>query len=58
MNTLSPRTKKRSIVITLSANLKTIRAIVAQHQVPALSDVQQLKALADEAMKAALQHEK
>lgn len=58
MNTLSPRTKKRPIVITLSANLKTIRAIVAQHQVLALSDVQQLKALADEAMKAALQHEK
>lgn len=58
MDTLSPHTKRRSIVITLSSNLKTIRAIAAQHKTPALSDVQQLESLADEAMKAALQHEK
>ena len=57
MDTLSPHTKKRPLVITLSANLKTIRSIAAQSKVPALSEVQQLKTLADEAMKAALQHE-
>jgi len=58
MDTLSPRTKKRPIVITLSANLKTMRSIAAQHTIPALSEVQQLKTLADEGMTAALQHEK
>lgn len=57
MDTLSPRTKRRPVVITLSANLKTIRSIAAQNKVPALSEVQQLKTLADEAMEAALQHE-
>ncbi len=57
MDTLNPRTKRRPLVMTLNANLKTIRAIAAQHKIPALSDVQQLKNLADEAIKAALQHE-
>lgn len=57
MDTLSPRTKRRPMVITLSANLKTIRSIAAQNKIPAPSEVQQLKALADEAIKAALRHE-
>ena len=57
MDTLSQRTKRRPVVIAVSANLKTIRSIAAQNKVPALSEVQQLRVLADEAMKAALQHE-
>ena len=57
MDALSPRTKKRPLVVTVSANLKTMRSIAAQNKIPALSEVQQLRTLADEAMKAALQHE-
>lgn len=57
MDTLSPRTKRRTLVITLTANLKTIRAIAAQNKTPALSEVEQLRSLSDDAIKVALQHE-
>ena len=54
LDTLSPRVKKRPLVITISARLKTIRAIAAQNKTPTTADVFQLRALADEAMQAAL----
>lgn len=57
MDTLSPRTKRRPTVISLSANLKTIRSIAAASKIPTLSEIQQLKTLADDSVKAALQHE-
>lgn len=57
LDTLSPRTKRRAIVINLTVNLKSIRAIAAQSKVLSLDQVKQLKTLADEAIKYALQHE-
>ena len=54
MDTLSPRTKKRPIVIALAAKLKVIRSIAAQNKVPMLSEVTQLRTLADEALGACL----
>ncbi|HLB33130.1 MAG TPA: hypothetical protein VJK54_02730 [Chthoniobacterales bacterium] len=56
MDTLSPKAKKRPLVITLSAKLKTLRALAAQNPNPTLSDVIALRTLADEAMGAALSH--
>lgn len=56
MDTLSPKTKKRSIVIELTAKLKTIRAVAAQNKTPTLSEVTELKKLADEAIAAGLSH--
>lgn len=56
MDTLSPRVKRRPIVIELTAKLKTIRALAAQSNVLALSEVTQLEKLADEAVSIGLSH--
>ena len=57
MDALCPRVKKRPLVIELTAKLKTIRAIIAENPKPTLTEVTQLKTLADEVMAAALTHE-
>jgi hypothetical protein len=54
MDCLSPSMKKRPAVITISANLKAIRALAAAGHVPTQSDVERMRGLADEAMSAAL----
>jgi len=54
MDCLSPSMKKRPAVITISANLKAIRALAAAGYVPTQSDVERMRGLADEAMSAAL----
>ncbi len=56
MDTLNPKTKKRPLVIELTAKLKIIRAVAAQSKTPTASDLEALKKLADEAMSAALSH--
>lgn len=54
MDCLSPSMKKRPAVITISANLKAIRALAAAGHLPTQSDVERMRDLADEAMSAAL----
>jgi len=54
MDCLSPSMKKRPAVITISANLKAIRALAAAGHLPTQSDVERMRELADEAMSAAL----
>lgn len=56
MDTLSPRLKKRPIVITLAAKLKTMKAIIVQSPKLTESEVAELQVLADEALKSALTH--
>ena len=56
MDTLSPRIKRRSVVIELTAKLKTIRAVAAQSKILTLSEVTQLEKLADEAITIGLSH--
>lgn len=54
MDTLNPKTKKRPLVVELTAKLKTMRAIAAQSNIPTASDVAALEKLANEAVSAAL----
>jgi len=54
MDCLSPSMKKRPAVITISANLKAIRALASAGHLPTQSDVERMRDLADEAMSAAL----
>jgi len=54
MDCLSPSMKKRPAVITISANLKAIRALAAAGHLPTQGDVERMRDLADEAMSAAL----
>lgn len=56
MDTLSPRVKKRPLVLELTAKLKTMRGIMEQNPKPLLTEVIALKTLADEALAAALGH--
>lgn len=56
MDTLNPKTKKRPLVIELTAKLKTIKATAVQSKIPTASDVAALEKLADEAMSIALSH--
>lgn len=56
MDTLNPKTKKRPLVIEITAKLKTMRAVATQSKVPTASDVEALKKLADEAVASALSH--
>ena len=54
MDCLSPTTKKRPIVITITSRLKTIRSLAVPGKIPTEGDVFRMRALADEAMAAAL----
>jgi hypothetical protein len=54
MDCLSPSMKKRPAVITISANLKAIRALAVAGHLPTQSVVEKMRDLADEAMSAAL----
>jgi hypothetical protein len=53
MDSLSPAMKHRPSVITIAANLKTIRALSVQTIPPSRTDVERMRDLADEAMGAA-----
>lgn len=57
MDCLSPSTKKRPIVITITSRLKTIRSIAVPGVTPTQGDVVRMRDLADEAIKAALNKE-
>ena len=54
MDCLSPAMKKRPAVITISANLKAIRALAAADHPLTQGEVDRMRDLADEAMSAAL----
>jgi len=54
MDCLGPSVKKRSAVITISANLKAIRIIATPGHPPTQGEVERMRDLADEAMSAAL----
>lgn len=54
MDCLSPTTKKRPIVITITSRLKTIRSLAVPGKIPTEGDVIRMRALVDEAMAAAL----
>lgn len=54
MDCLSPSMKKRPSVITISADLKAIRALATPSHPPTRGEVDRMRDLADEAMSAAL----
>ena len=54
MDCLSPSMKKRPAVISISANLKAIRALASTGHPPTQGEVERMRDLADEAMSAAL----
>lgn len=54
MDCLGPSMKKRPAVITISANLKAIRAIASPAHPPTQGEVERMRDLADEAVNAAL----
>lgn len=54
MDCLSPSMKSRPAVITISANLKAIRAMASTGHPPTQGEVDRMRDLADEAMSAAL----
>ena len=54
MDCLSPSMKSRPAVITISANLKAIRALASTGHPPTQGEVDRMRDLADEAMSAAL----
>jgi hypothetical protein len=57
MDCLSPRIRKRPVVITIASRLKTIRSIATPGKTPTSGEVVQMRDLADEAMRAALTRE-
>jgi hypothetical protein len=54
MDCLNPSIKTKPIVITIASSLKTIRVVSSQSRPPSPSEVAQMRDLADEAMRAAL----
>ncbi len=54
MDCLSPSMKKRPAVISISANLKAIRALASTGHPPTQGEVERMRDLADEAMSTAL----